>query len=302
MTKKEAMAVVFSCAAEYKENLVDHSLLFLCQDKHKRTYCLEVTFNTSNFQHLTGFKTEEPTKETELEGQGPEIESKPKKRKMNAAHFFELCIDHRLSENDFEFADDGTTPMKMHVLPSAVKKNLSANMVGYYNGNQPKLYTEQIAGSVKGCVGFVKDKDIGRFVPNTLLEGDVRKKVTRPDRILVTYRKKRDEELYSEIVYAAKKVDWEKVKVPAEYSYLPMPAVRTDTVKAETETNSDTEKVQSVEVVTEVAIETELSEAMKKAKETAINLYNMNMEVEMIAKAVNVEVETVSQWIKTISE
>ena len=25
------MAVVFSCAAEYKENLVDHSLLFLCQ-------------------------------------------------------------------------------------------------------------------------------------------------------------------------------------------------------------------------------------------------------------------------------
>ena len=35
---------------------------------------------------------------------------------MNAAHFFELCIDHRLSENDFEFAEDGTTPMKMRVL------------------------------------------------------------------------------------------------------------------------------------------------------------------------------------------
>lgn len=302
MTKKEAMAVVFSCAAEYKENLVDHSLLFLCQDKHKRSYCLEVTFNTSNFQHLTGFKTEEAIKDPEQEGQNTEGDSKSKKRKMNAAHFFELCIDHRLSENDFEFADDGTTPMKMHVLPSAVKKNLSANMIGYYNGNQPKLYTEQIAGSVKGCVGFVKDKDIGRFVPNTLLEGDVRKKVTRPDRILVTYRKKRDDELYSEIVYAAKKVDWEKVKVPAEYSYLPMPTVQTATVKAEIETNSKKEKVQSVGVITEAAIETELSEAMKKAKETAINLYNMNMEVEIIAKAVNVEVETVAQWIKTISE
>ncbi len=57
MTKKDAMAIVFSCATKYKENLVGHSLLFLCQDKHKRIYFLEVTFDISNFLHLTGFKT-----------------------------------------------------------------------------------------------------------------------------------------------------------------------------------------------------------------------------------------------------
>ena len=96
-------------------------------------------------------------------------------------------------------------------------------MVGYYNGQQPRLYTEQLAGSVKGCVGFVKDKNIGRYVPNTLLEGDIRKKVTRPDRILVTYRKKIEEEMYTEIVYAAKNVEWEKISLPAEYSYLILP-------------------------------------------------------------------------------
>lgn len=59
ITKKDALSVVFSCAPEYKKNLVDRSLLFVCTDKHKRTYCLEVTFDASNFQHMTGLKTKQ---------------------------------------------------------------------------------------------------------------------------------------------------------------------------------------------------------------------------------------------------
>ena len=96
-------------------------------------------------------------------------------------------------------------------------------MVGYYNGQQPRLYTEQLVGNVQGCIGFVKDKDNGRYVPNTLLEGDIRQKVARPDRILITYRKRSDEEKYSEIVYVAKNVEWEKISFPKEFSYLPLP-------------------------------------------------------------------------------
>lgn len=123
MTKKDALSVVFSCAPAYKKNLVDRSLLFVCTNKHQQTYCLEVTFDASNFQHMTGLKTE--------------------RSGIHALHFFELCIDQRLAEDDFEFADDGTTPLKMRVLPNLVKKNLSANMLGDYNMSQPKLYTEK---------------------------------------------------------------------------------------------------------------------------------------------------------------
>ena len=36
---------------------------------------------------------------------------------------------------------------------------------------------------------------------------------------------------------------------------------------------------------------------MKRAKETAHNLYNMGMSDEFIAKAVNVSVELVRQWL-----
>ena len=40
---------------------------------------------------------------------------------------------------------------------------------------------------------------------------------------------------------------------------------------------------------------------MKRAKETAHNLYNMGMNVEFIAKAINVSIELVRQWFGLIS-
>lgn len=186
MTKKEALGIVFSCAPLYKKNLVDQSLLFVTTDKHKEVHCLEVTFDTSNFLHMTGFKLRKPG--------------------INARHFFNLCYDKRLTESDFDFASDGTTEMKMRVLPSLMKKNLSAKMLGDYNLYQPKLYTDKLAGSLSACMGFVRDGGNGRFVPNTVLEGDIRTKVKHADRIILTYRKKRIDAQYAEIVFQAKKV------------------------------------------------------------------------------------------------
>ena len=59
--------------------------------------------------------------------------------------------------------------------------------------------------------------------PNTVLEGDIRTKVKAADRIIATYRKSRGEERYSEIVFTAKKVEWEKIVLPDEYCYLVLP-------------------------------------------------------------------------------
>lgn len=162
-----------------------------------------LTFDIGNFLHMTGFKLRKPG--------------------INARHFFNLCYDKRLTEADFEFSTDGTTEMKMRVLPSLMKKNLSAKMLGDYNMSQPKLYTDKIAGSLSACMGFVRDGGEGRFVPNTVLEGDIRTKVKAADRIIATYRKSRSEEQYSEIVFTAKKVEWGKIVLPDEYSYLVLP-------------------------------------------------------------------------------
>ena len=145
--------------------------------------------------------------------------------KHKNVHCLEVTFDNdkRLTEADFEFSTDGTTEMKMRVLPSLMKKNLSAKMLGDYNMSQPKLYTDKIAGSLSACMGFVRDGGEGRFVPNTVLEGDIRTKVKAADRIIATYRKSRSEEQYSEIVFTAKKVEWGKIVLPDEYSYLVLP-------------------------------------------------------------------------------
>lgn len=97
MTKKDALNIVFSCAISYKENLAGRSLLFVTADKHKVVRGLEVTFDSSNFLHMTGFKLSN--------------------KEIGANNFLSMCCDKRLSETDFEFAADGTTEMKLRVLP-----------------------------------------------------------------------------------------------------------------------------------------------------------------------------------------
>ena len=55
-TKEEAISIVASCAEKYRDELAGRSLLFICMDKHKRTSCIEFTFDASNYLHLIGLK------------------------------------------------------------------------------------------------------------------------------------------------------------------------------------------------------------------------------------------------------
>lgn len=201
-SKKDALAIVFRCADQYRNELVNHSLLLVCRKKPEYIYALELTFDASNFQHLTGLQTNHSI--------------------ISPTDFFERCITRRLKEEDFSFAPDGTTQLKLQVLPKLLQKNLSANMVGDYNGKNPKLITDKLAGGIQGCMGFVKISS-GRYVPNTVLQGRTDDFSEKTDRILLIYRKKSTEKEFKEIVHIAKKVDWRLIKLPEEYSDLPMP-------------------------------------------------------------------------------
>ena len=56
-TKKEAVSIAISAARLYRDNFVGKRILFLLTDKHKRVSSLEVGFDASNFQHLTGLES-----------------------------------------------------------------------------------------------------------------------------------------------------------------------------------------------------------------------------------------------------
>lgn len=203
--------MIFNAAELYEKNLRDNNILFVYWDKHKRIQYLEVEFNASNFMHLTGVKVSKQFKNQVLDS------------KEYANKFYEKCIKKRLSVNDFNFAEDGTTPLKLDVLPMLMKKNLSANAIGNIDVRTVKLYTEKIAGSIKGCIGFVKDEKVNKNIPNTVLKADIRNYTDESKRIIITYRKKKQDKQYSEIVYTAKAIEWDKVIFPKEIDYLPKP-------------------------------------------------------------------------------
>ncbi|MGN1193889.1 MAG: PBECR4 domain-containing protein [Acutalibacteraceae bacterium] len=207
-TKEKAIAVVTSCAKKYKENLADKSLLFLCMDKHKNVSHIEFTFDASNFLHLTGLKMV-----TVRNDNGNDY-------KLTATQFYNKCLDGKLSTKEFDFASDGTTALKLDVLPYVMDKRMSASMVGDYNSMNPRLYTEKLVGGVKACVGFVTADNSGRYVPNTVLKVDIRDYAENMVRVIAVFRKGKSQEYYSEMIYKVKNVDWKSIELPSELAYL----------------------------------------------------------------------------------
>lgn len=162
---------------------------------------MEVSFNPYNFLHLTGIKLADKT---------------------TATDFYERCLNHKLSPDDFSFAPDGTTQLKLEILPQLMVQNISAKMVGDFNGCNPKLYTEKLAGGVKACLGFVRTP-YSEYVPNTVLNIDIRTATRLPLQVIATYRRKRSDSVYNELVYKAKKIDWDNITFPKDYDYLSKP-------------------------------------------------------------------------------
>ena len=204
MKKEEALKILFKSAQLYKENLVNNNLLFICMDKHKRTSSLTIQFATTGFLHLTGVKFND-------------------RKSMSSGEFFDKCLKRRLSLDEFELAKDGTTEKKLQILPLLFSKNLSATIVRDFSARTPVLVTDKLVGGVKGCIGFVYEQTTGFYAPNTVLNLDIRTYISNQLRIIATYRKKKTDSGYEEIVYAAKKIDWEKIKYPQGFEDLPKP-------------------------------------------------------------------------------
>lgn len=210
-TKEEAIQIVTSCAKKYADELAGRTLLFVCTDKRNKISCFEFAFYPWNYMHLTGLKVPRI---------GPAAADGAGSGKVAAVDFYNRCLAHRLSPRDFEFADDGTTHMKLDVLEAVLNKNLSAKMIGDYDSAKPKLYTEKLAGGTKACLGFLADKMSGQYVPNTVLNEDIRKNVTSYVRVIAVYRKKAEEKRYKEVTYKVKDINWADVQYPGRYGYL----------------------------------------------------------------------------------
>ena len=198
MTKDEIVKIILKSAKIYSENLENKNMLFLYKDKSNKINYFEAVFDPRQFHHLTGTK----------------IVNKNIKSKKE---FYNMCLKNNISKNDIEVAEDGTTRLKMEVLPYLMNLHKTSNMVCIFDGYSVKLQTEKLVGNIKGCIGFVQDKRDGNyFVPNTILNEDIRKLSNNTSRLIAVYSKLIKEPSYTNLCYLAKGINISELKIPEE--------------------------------------------------------------------------------------
>jgi hypothetical protein len=192
--KQGALKIIIKCAEEYHSNLEGKNLLFIFGGK-ERCNSFEAAFPAQNFHHLTGVRT----------------------LILSSAEFYRACLEHRLSLDYFSFAEDGTTPLKLEVLPALMRLCRTVKMVGKYNNSRVYLYTEKLVGNVFASIGFIRDEHNPNsrfYVPNTAIKGDIRQIAVKPVwRMLAVLLKDAASPHYSFLAYAAKGVSLDSISI-----------------------------------------------------------------------------------------
>lgn len=195
MKKENAIKIIAACAKDYHTYLENKNLLFLFGSPQKPEF-FEAAFLPRHFLHLTGVEVTD-------------------KHFSGSSDFYEKSLTGQLSPDDFSLASNGTTEMKLLILPQLMKIYRSAKMVSDYSFAKSTLYTEKLAGNVTACLGFVRNDKY--YVPNTALKEDIRDISIKPQRrILIVLRKPIAQVLYQEIGYIAKGLVPQSISFPTE--------------------------------------------------------------------------------------
>lgn len=197
MKKEEAIKIITKAAKEFQNNLAHNNILFITGHPDAPN-CVEAVFFPRNFLHLTGIK---------LNGGN----------NKKSVTFYNECLNGKLKPNEFYMASNGTTEMKLNVILTLMNIHKTARMMGDYNSSKSVLYTEKLTGNHIGCMGFANYG--GYYNPNTLLNEDIRSVTQKPqDKVLAILRKPIKQEKYTELCYAAKGIQLDKIKLPIDYS------------------------------------------------------------------------------------
>jgi hypothetical protein len=189
----EAKEILRIAAQSYKNNYINKNVLFVASHGSS-VHLYEVAFFTKNFMHLTG-----------------------NTKNMSSKHFYNKAKSGSLKTDDFIFAKDGTTDMKLDVLQPLMSLLYTAQMIGDYNNLHEWVVADKMVGTVAIAMGFKKDKDANCNVPCTALKTDVRTVSLKPVLpITAIFRKDRSEKLYSEATRFAKGVEVESLASATE--------------------------------------------------------------------------------------
>lgn len=188
MKKKDIINSLSKNSKIYDVELKGKNIIFIYDKKGKIDF-FETKFSARNFAHLTGVKL----------------------NNLKVNDFYKKCVTGRITEKDFELKKDGTTILKIDILPKIVKIHKTAKMVGDFNNKNLTLKTDKIAGTINACLGFIKEND-RYYVPNTALKDDIRDKIIENNKILAIIRKEIKDDYYHDICYIHKDFNINKIE------------------------------------------------------------------------------------------
>lgn len=188
--KEEALKIILKCCKLYHCNLENKNVMFIVQDKRKDIHYLEMLFLASNFLHLTGINI-------------------TNKKIKSSTDFYNLCLKNQITVSDFKFNSNGTTSMKLQILPQIIQIQKVCKMTGDYNNTKLYLSTQKLVGNVNICMGFIKKGNY--YIPNTALKEDIRNITTEQAKIIAIMVKNVKDAKYKEITYLNKNIEMKTI-------------------------------------------------------------------------------------------
>lgn len=190
INKEEALKIILKCCKQYNYNLENRNVMFIIQDKSKYIYYIEMLFLASNFLHLTG-----------IDIINENIKS--------STDFYNLCLKNQITVSDFKFNSNGTTSIKLQILPQIIQIQKICKMIGNYNNTKLYLSTQKLVGNVNICMGFIKKGNY--YIPNTALKEDIRNITTEQAKIIAIMVKSVKDIKYKEITYLNKNIEMKTI-------------------------------------------------------------------------------------------
>ena len=189
ITKAKALEIILQAAQTYQKNFNDKNLLIIYGAPSNPQF-IEAKSLSRNFLHLTGMRLNNTTADNSPE------------------RFFEKALSRKLSEDDFEFKDK-SAEQKLEILCQTLNVSSNARMIGDFSENRVNLRTDKVVGGVNSFIGFIKVN--GNFIPNTVINGNIKLDTYSTSRVLAILSKGIDESQYNHIKYVAKKIDIERL-------------------------------------------------------------------------------------------
>lgn len=190
--KKSALQIIIAAAKQYDEKLNNRHFLIVYQEgRDIKTVC--VGFRDMNFLHMTGVTS-----------------------KLSAQQFYKACLNHKLSENDFEIDNKGKVQQKLMVLPYLADLLYHNCMIGDFINSGICIKADYFVGNTKAVlsVGFRYGKNID--FPVTLYKEDVRKLSQPTNKVLAIFAKDYQQQSYCECTYLSKGQEITKLSIPED--------------------------------------------------------------------------------------